>query len=175
MYRITKERANELKDECQQTQQTEEAAPQLSTPTEDVNLEDEPPQRTFLLVASIANIFQGFDSGIYKVIISENPFINLFNVSGTRSGIVASMVNLDNVLGNLFVASWCIWYLGRGSAFGLGTIVLLVDVALQEEEEEEVELEAIRLGRWCCLRRETEGHHAAKSGVGQGWGESELD
>ena len=96
-----------------------------------VNLEDELPQRTFLLVASIANIFQGFDSGIYTVIISEKPFINLFNVSGTRSGVVASMVNLDNVLGNLFVASWFIWYLGRGSAFGLGTIVLLDDVALQ--------------------------------------------
>jgi len=41
------------------------------------------------------------------------------------------MVNLGNVLGNLFVAWWFIWYLGRRSAFGWGTIVLLVGVALQ--------------------------------------------
>lgn len=136
--------ANEPKDKYQQTQQTEESAPQPSTPMEDVSLEDDPPQRTFLgqtkgtwyiywicLVASIANIFQGFDSGIYTVIISEKSFINLFNVSGARSGVVASMVNLGNVLGNLFVAWWFIWYLGRRSAFALGTIVLLVGVALQ--------------------------------------------
>lgn len=136
--------AKELKDEYQQTQHTEEAPHQSSTPMEDVNLEDEPPERTFLgqtkgtwyiywicLVASIANIFQGFDSGIYTIIISEKSFINLFNISSARSGVVASMVNLGNVIGNLFIAWWFIWYLGRRAAFGLGTIVLLVGVALQ--------------------------------------------
>lgn len=42
-------------------------------------------------VASIANIFQGFDSGIYSIIISDSYFIDYFNVRGARSGIVASM------------------------------------------------------------------------------------
>ena len=42
-------------------------------------------------VASIANIFQGFDSGIYSIIISDKRFINYFQISGARSGVVASM------------------------------------------------------------------------------------
>jgi hypothetical protein len=42
-------------------------------------------------VASIANIFQGFDSGIYSIIISDSRFIDYFNISGARSGVVASM------------------------------------------------------------------------------------
>ncbi|RDL36404.1 MFS sugar transporter [Venustampulla echinocandica] len=82
-------------------------------------------------VASIANVFQGFDSGIYSIIISDIRFIDYFDVSGARAGVVASMVNLGNVLGNLFVAWWFIWYLGRRYAFVLGTIILLVGVALQ--------------------------------------------
>ncbi|KAL1982904.1 hypothetical protein VTN96DRAFT_756 [Rasamsonia emersonii] len=103
-----------------------------------------PPQKTFLgqtkgewyiywicAVASIANIFQGFDSGIYSIIISDQRFIDYFHVDGARSGVVASMVNLGNVLGNLCVAWWFIWFLGRRYAFALGTLVLLVGVALQ--------------------------------------------
>lgn len=43
----------------------------------------------------------------------------------------ATTVNLGNVLGNFFVSSWFIWYLGRRQAFALGTVVLLVGVALQ--------------------------------------------
>ncbi|KXL47795.1 hypothetical protein M433DRAFT_131784 [Acidomyces richmondensis BFW] len=82
-------------------------------------------------VASIANIFQGFDSGIYTVIIAEKAFIDEFNVVGARSGVIASMVNLGNVIGNLFVAWWFIWLLGRRYTFVFGTIVLLVGVALQ--------------------------------------------
>ncbi|KAN0119231.1 general substrate transporter [Hyaloscypha variabilis] len=82
-------------------------------------------------VASIANIFQGFDSGIYSIIISNSRFIDYFNVSGARSGVVASMVNLGNVIGNLLIAWWFIAYLGRCHAFALGTIILLVGVALQ--------------------------------------------
>jgi hypothetical protein len=35
--------------------------------------------------------FQGFDSGIYTIIISDKTFINEFNVSGARAGVVASM------------------------------------------------------------------------------------
>lgn len=35
--------------------------------------------------------FQGFDSGIYSIIISDKRFINYFNVSGARAGVVASM------------------------------------------------------------------------------------
>jgi hypothetical protein len=66
------------------------------------------PQRTYLgqtkaswyiywicAVASIANIFQGFDSGIYSIIISDSRFIDYFNVSGARSGVVASMGKLS--------------------------------------------------------------------------------
>lgn len=82
-------------------------------------------------MASIANIFQGFDSGIYTVIIAEKAFIDEFNVVGARSGVIASMVNLGNVIGNLFVAWWFIWLLGRRYTFVFGTIVLLVGVALQ--------------------------------------------
>lgn len=40
-------------------------------------------------------------------------------------------VNLGNVIGNLFIAWWFIWYLGRCHAFALGTVILLVGVALQ--------------------------------------------
>lgn len=83
------------------------------------------------LVASIANIFQGFDSGIYTIIIADQAFIDKFKVSGSRAGVVASMINLGNVIGNLFVAWWFIWYLGRRFSFSAGTIVLLVGVALQ--------------------------------------------
>ncbi|KAJ5205090.1 MFS sugar transporter [Penicillium cinerascens] len=82
-------------------------------------------------VASIANIFQGFDSGIYSVILADNDFIDYFDVRGARSGVVASMVNLGNVLGNFFVAWWFIRWMGRRLAFVFGTIVLLVGVALQ--------------------------------------------
>jgi hypothetical protein len=42
-------------------------------------------------IASIANIFQGFDSGIYSIIISDARFIDYFDVAGARSGVVASM------------------------------------------------------------------------------------
>jgi MFS family permease len=35
------------------------------------------------------------------------------------------------VIGNLFVAWWFIFYLGRCHAFSVGTVVLLVGVALQ--------------------------------------------
>jgi hypothetical protein len=35
--------------------------------------------------------FQGFDSGIYSIIISDDRFIDYFQVSGARSGVVASM------------------------------------------------------------------------------------
>ena len=35
------------------------------------------------------------------------------------------------MLGNLFVSWWFIWYLGRRHAFSLGTIVILLGVALQ--------------------------------------------
>jgi hypothetical protein len=35
--------------------------------------------------------FQGFDSGIYSIIISDSRFIDYFNVKGARSGVVASM------------------------------------------------------------------------------------
>ena len=42
-------------------------------------------------VASIANMFQGFDSGIYTIIIAEQAFIDEFNITGARSGVVASM------------------------------------------------------------------------------------
>lgn len=42
-------------------------------------------------MASIANIFQGFDSGIYSIIISDPRFIDYFNVAGARAGVVASM------------------------------------------------------------------------------------
>lgn len=44
---------------------------------------------------------------------------------------MGSAVNLGNVLGNLFVAWWFIKALGRRWAFILGTIVLLIGVALQ--------------------------------------------
>lgn len=44
---------------------------------------------------------------------------------------MASMVNLGNVIGNLFVAWWFIWLVGRRHTFALGTIILLVGVALQ--------------------------------------------
>lgn len=137
----------EPKDETQQprTEQHEVAA---QAPTmEDVDLADDeqsPPERTFLgqtkgtwyihwicLVASIANVFQGFDSGIYTIIIAEKTFLDRFKITGPRAGVVASMINLGNVLGNLFVAWWFIWYLGRRHAFSLGTIVLLFGVALQ--------------------------------------------
>ncbi|KZO91082.1 general substrate transporter [Calocera viscosa TUFC12733] len=82
-------------------------------------------------VASIANIFQGFDGGIYSIILSDPRFIDYFNVAGARLGVVSSMINLGNVIGNLFVAWWFIWYTGRRMAFALGTIILLVGVALQ--------------------------------------------
>jgi hypothetical protein len=45
-------------------------------------------------VASIANIFQGFDSGIYTIIIAENAFIDRFNLTGSRQGAVASMISM---------------------------------------------------------------------------------
>ena len=35
------------------------------------------------------------------------------------------------MIGNLFVAWWFIWFLGRCHAFALGTIILLFGVALQ--------------------------------------------
>ena len=35
--------------------------------------------------------FQGFDSGIYSIIISDSRFIDYFNVKGAKSGVVASM------------------------------------------------------------------------------------
>lgn len=35
--------------------------------------------------------FQGFDSGIYSIIISDSRFIDYFGVKGARSGVVASM------------------------------------------------------------------------------------
>jgi hypothetical protein len=35
--------------------------------------------------------FQGFDSGIYSIIISDSRFIDYFNVGGARAGVVASM------------------------------------------------------------------------------------
>lgn len=35
--------------------------------------------------------FQGFDSGIYSVILADKHFIEYFNVGGARSGVVASM------------------------------------------------------------------------------------
>lgn len=41
------------------------------------------------------------------------------------------MINLGNVIGNLFVAWWFIWFLGRKLAFSCGTVVLLFGVALQ--------------------------------------------
>ena len=75
--------------------------------------------------------FQGFDSGIYTIIIAEPAFVDEFNLNGARSGVVASMINLGNVIGNLFVAWWFIWLLGRKRTFALGTVVLLVGVALQ--------------------------------------------
>jgi MFS family permease len=40
-------------------------------------------------------------------------------------------LDLGNVVGNLFIAWWFIWYIGRRFAFTLGTIVLLFGVALQ--------------------------------------------
>jgi MFS family permease len=40
-------------------------------------------------------------------------------------------VNLGNVIGNLFVAWWFIWFLGRRYSFVFGTVILLVGVALQ--------------------------------------------
>lgn len=137
----------EPKDETQQpgTEYREDAA--QGPPMEDVDLADDeqsPPEKTFLgqskgtwyiywicLVASLANIFQGFDSGIYTIIIAEKAFLDRFKITGPRAGVVASMINLGNVLGNLFVAWWFIWYLGRRYAFSLGTIVLLFGVALQ--------------------------------------------
>ncbi|KIV81644.1 hypothetical protein PV11_03814 [Exophiala sideris] len=82
-------------------------------------------------VASLANIFQGFDSGIYSIIISDKKFNDYFHLSSSRVGVVASMISLGNVIGNLFVAWWFIWYVGRRYAFTLGTIILLVGVALQ--------------------------------------------
>lgn len=42
-----------------------------------------------------------------------------------------SPVSLGNVIGNLFIAWWFIWYVGRRFAFIFGTIILLVGVALQ--------------------------------------------
>lgn len=77
------------------------------------------------------NSFQGFDSGIYTIIISEQAFIDEFSITSSKSGVVASMVNLGNVIGNLFISWWFIWYLGRRYTFSLGTVVLLVGVALQ--------------------------------------------
>ncbi|OQV11149.1 hypothetical protein CLAIMM_15033 [Cladophialophora immunda] len=82
-------------------------------------------------VASLANIFQGFDSGIYSIIISDKKFGDYFHLSSAREGVVASMISLGNVIGNLFVSWWFIWYVGRRFAFILGTIILLVGVALQ--------------------------------------------
>src|SRR5271156_6206876 len=35
--------------------------------------------------------FQGFDSGIYSIIISDKKFIKYLNVSGARAGVMASM------------------------------------------------------------------------------------
>ncbi|ETI25853.1 hypothetical protein G647_02630 [Cladophialophora carrionii CBS 160.54] len=82
-------------------------------------------------VASLANIFQGFDSGIYSIIISDHKFTDYFHLSDARVGVVASMISLGNVIGNLFVAWWLIWYIGRRYAFIHGTVILLVGVALQ--------------------------------------------
>lgn len=61
--------------------------------------DDDIPEKTFLgqtkgtwfiywicLVASLANIFQGFDSGIYTIIIAEKTFLDRFNINGPRSG-----------------------------------------------------------------------------------------
>jgi 3-methyladenine DNA glycosylase Mpg len=45
-------------------------------------------------VASLANIFQGFDSGIYTIIIAEKAFIERFNITGSRQGAVASMISM---------------------------------------------------------------------------------
>lgn len=44
-------------------------------------------------VASVANIFQGFDSGIYTIIIADKNFINRFDITGSRQGAVASMIS----------------------------------------------------------------------------------
>ncbi|KAE9379867.1 general substrate transporter [Stipitochalara longipes BDJ] len=133
-----------MADSPTSTKKEDNEGPQASTEPTNTPSTTRTPQRTFLgqtkaswyiywicAVASIANIFQGFDSGIYSIIISDSRFINYFNVSGARSGVVASMVNLGNVIGNLFVAWWFIAYLGRCHAFALGTIILLVGVALQ--------------------------------------------
>ena len=40
-------------------------------------------------------------------------------------------MNFGNVIGNLLIAWWFIAYLGRCHAFALGTIILLIGVALQ--------------------------------------------
>lgn len=45
-------------------------------------------------VASLANIFQGFDSGIYSIIISDKKFNAYFHLSSSRVGVVASMSKL---------------------------------------------------------------------------------
>ena len=45
-------------------------------------------------VASLANIFQGFDSGIYSIIISDHKFSAYFHLSSARVGVVASMSKL---------------------------------------------------------------------------------
>jgi hypothetical protein len=44
-----------------------------------------------IVISYFVSRFQGFDSGIYSIIISDNRFIDYFNVSGARSGVVASM------------------------------------------------------------------------------------
>ena len=105
------------------------------------------PQPSLFTQLTVLPSFQGFDSGIYSIIISDKRFINYLNVRGARAGVMASMgmshrlrlfvlfltvaVNLGNVLGNFFVAWWFIWFLGRCRAFALGTVILLIGVALQ--------------------------------------------
>lgn len=82
-------------------------------------------------VASIANIFQGFDNGMYSIILSDDKFLDYFNLFGARQGAVASMMSLGCIIANFFISWWFIWFLGRRWTFIMGTFVVFVGVALQ--------------------------------------------
>jgi hypothetical protein len=49
------------------------------------------PQPSLFTQLTVLPSFQGFDSGIYSIIISDKRFINYLNVSGARAGVMASM------------------------------------------------------------------------------------
>lgn len=81
--------------------------------------------------ASIANFFQGFDAGLYSIIISDVAFGKYFKLTAAKEGAVQSIVNAGTVIGNLFISWWFIEYFGRKKSFWLGTSIVIIAIALQ--------------------------------------------